>query len=144
MKLNWRWILIGVIIAAGAAVGSLLMMIHLLPRELMKGAGIDGLYVTSVERVKASGVVAKELGTPVDIGAVAGVHVSANLIDTHKDPTVPGEGVASFDYPVSGPKLKGTVHVYATETKSVWTIQKIVVQLPENDLTVEDQNVPEA
>ncbi|HUW55128.1 MAG TPA: cytochrome c oxidase assembly factor 1 family protein [Planctomycetota bacterium] len=111
---NWKWFVptgcLTLIVVVGGCIAGIVGLVF----SMLKSSDA---YRDALAAAKASVVVQKALGTPIEEGFL----VSGNI-------NVSGtSGNANLAIPISGPKGEATIYVVATKSAGKWTFEKLDV-----------------
>ncbi len=108
-----KWALIG----CGAALVLLVAFVAVLVIVVFGAMKRSDVYRIALSRVQNDPAVTAALGTPIE----AGLYVTGKV---NLDST---GGHAAIDFPISGPRGKGTVHAVATKSGAGWDYSELTV-----------------
>jgi Cytochrome oxidase complex assembly protein 1 len=112
---NWKWFVplgcLSLIVLVAIGIAGLVGIVF----SAMKSSDV---YRESLTRVQHSPAVMVVLGTPIEAGWLmsGNIHIENDT------------GQADIEYPVSGPRAKGKVHVVAAKANGKWIYSRMTVQ----------------
>lgn len=118
----WAWVGLGVFLWVVATIAGILFFVFSL---FMKTEP----YMQGLQIVTQSPAIIAELGEPIKPGWYVAGNINVGTSD----------GKANIDFPISGPKGKGTVYVKAFKDMGKWNLDRIIVDI---DQTHERIDVP--
>ncbi len=89
-------------------------------------------YQIGLERAKGNPEVKEALGEPI-----AASFIVAGSVDLDND-----NGNADLNFPITGPKGTGSVHVKGTKNNGVWSYEEISVTLPNSGKSIDLSDEP--
>ena len=89
-------------------------------------------YQVGLERARSNPEVQEALGEPIDASFIVAGRVNLNN----------DNGDADLNFPITGPKGTGSVHVRGTKNNGVWSYEEISVALPNGGKTIDLSDGP--